>query len=347
MPLIDVAALTEMVREVFLHNRVSAENAKILAETCVFAERDGAESHGLFRLPGYIASLKSGWVDGFAQACVDAPGGGSIVKVDARNGFAQPALRRAFARTVALSHQHGICLLAIRDSHHFGPLWLDIEPFVDQGLVALAFVNSSTRVVPWGGHEPVYGTNPMAFGVPRRDAWPMIFDQSSSAVAFGDVKLAALAGRKLPEGAGVDRHGNPTTDAAAVVDGGGLLPFGGHKGSSIALMVELLCAALNGGSFSFEVDHSSYAGAQTPRTGETLIVIDPAKTTHRDFTARTDELFSRLRQAGQERLPADRRYARRRRAEQSGIEVSDGMIRLIAELSCAPIESLSTKRGNL
>jgi delta1-piperideine-2-carboxylate reductase len=336
MPLIEVPTLIDMVREVFLHNFVSAENAQVLAETCVFAERDGAESHGLFRLPGYVASLTSGWVDGFTQALVDAPEGGSIVKVDARNGFAQPALRRASAQAVALARKQGICLLAIRDSHHFGPLWLDVEPFVQEGLVVLAFVNSTPRVVPWGGRVPIYGTNPMAFGVPRRNALPMIIDQSSSAVAFGDVKLAALAGGKLPEGAGVDRHGNPTTDARAVADGGALLPFGGYKGSSIAMMVELLCAGLNGGSFSFEVDHSDHPGAQTPRTGETLFLIDPSQTTHRDFVNRAEDLFARLRQAGQERLPADRRYACRRQAEQQGIEIDDAMIALIGELKGAP-----------
>ena len=107
MALIDISTLTDMVREVFLNNRVSLENAQILAETCVFSERDGAQSHGLFRLPGYIASLKSGWVDGLVQALIEVPNGSSIVKADARNGFAQPALRRAFPRTVELSRQRG------------------------------------------------------------------------------------------------------------------------------------------------------------------------------------------------------------------------------------------------
>jgi delta1-piperideine-2-carboxylate reductase len=333
MPLIEVPTLIELVREVFLHNFVSAENAQVLAETCVFAERDGAQSHGLFRLPGYVASLKSGWVDGFAQAVIDAPEGSSVIKVDARNGFAQPALRGAGAEAAALARKQGICLLAIRDSHHFGPLWLDVEPFALEGLVALAFVNSSPRVVPSGGREPVYGTNPMAFGVPRYNAQPMIIDQSSSAMAFGDVKIAAQAGRTLLEGVGVDRQGNATTDARAIADGGALLPFGGHKGSSIAMMVELMCAGLNGGSFSFEVDASKYPGAQTPRTGETLILIDPIHTTNRDFLARAEDLFARLRLAGQERLPADRRYASRRRAEQQGIEVEEAMFALIRELS--------------
>ena len=163
----------------------------------------------------------------------------------------------------------------------------------------------------------------------------MVFDQSSSAMAFGDVKLAAVAGRALPRGAGVDRDGRPTEDAAEVIDGGALLPFGQHKGSSIAMMVELLCAALNGGSFSFEVDHSGHPGAQTPRTGETLIVIDPTKTTHCDFVARSETLFARLAQAGQERLPADRRYADRRKSEEYGIEVSEATIEMIRELSRA------------
>ena len=154
----------------------------------------------------------------------------------------------------------------------------------------------------------------------------MVFDQASSAMAFGDVKLAAAAGEPLPEGAAVDRDGRPSTDAAAVVAGGALLPFGGHKGSSIALMVELLCAGLTGGSFSFEVDHSGFPGAQTPRTGETIVLIDPEKAGQHRFVERVELLFSRLSTAGQGRLPGDRRYARRRQAERDGIPVNASML---------------------
>jgi delta1-piperideine-2-carboxylate reductase len=331
MPQVPLDTLTGLVVDVFVRNGTSPGNAAILARTVVSAEADGAASHGLFRLPGYVDSLKSGWVDGVASPVVEADG--SIIRVDACNGFAQPALGAASPDAIATVRRQGVCVIAIRESHHFGALWSDVEPFAREGLVALSFVNSITRVVPWGGHSPVYGTNPMAFAVPRATADPMVVDQSSSAMAFGDVKLAAKAGHPLPEGAGVDRHGQPTTDAASVVDGGALLPFGGHKGSSIAMLVELLCAGLTGGNFSFEVDLSGHPGAQTPRTGQTLILIDPSRTTTRDFVERAECLFGRLAEAGQTRLPGDRRYANRRRAEVDGVSVDDATLQMLDRLT--------------
>src|SRR5690606_30733895 len=152
-------------------------------------------------------------------------------------------------------------LLSIRHSHHFGALWPDIEPFARRGFIALAMVNSMRSVVPHGAHRPVYGTNPLGFAAPRDAADPLVFDQASSSMANGDVQIAAREGRMLPEGTGVDRDGNPTTDPSAVLDGGALLPFGGHKGSSIAMMMEIMSAALSGGDFSFEVDWSGFPGA--------------------------------------------------------------------------------------
>jgi delta1-piperideine-2-carboxylate reductase len=152
-------------------------------------------------------------------------------------------------------------------------------------------------------------------------------------MAFGDVKLDAQEGRPLPEGTAVDQRGNPCTDAIKVLDGGALLPFGQYKGSSIAMMVELLCAGLTGGNFSFEVDHSRYPGAQTPRTGETLIVIDPDQTSVRNFEERAETLFTHLLGAGQERLPGDRRYANRRIAEELGVEVDEKTLETVKQLA--------------
>ena len=220
MRLIPVDELTALVQQVFLRHGASVGNSAILARTVVFAERDGAKSHGLFRLPGYVSTLESGWVDGTAEPELEAPDDRAVLRVDARNGFAQPALQTATEAAIATARRTGTATIAIRDSHHFGALWLDVEPFARAGLVALAFVNSISRVVPFGGRRPVFGTNPMAFACPRMRGDPFVFDQSSSAMAFGDIKLAALAREALPGGAAVDAAGRPTTDAAAAAGGG-------------------------------------------------------------------------------------------------------------------------------
>lgn len=318
---LDFDRLSTLLERIFLKHGVSPENARILAENCASCERDGSFSHGVFRIPGYVSSLGSGWVDGKAAPVVEDTGG-AFIRVDARNGFAQPALMAARALFVERAREHGVALLALRRSHHFSALWPDVEPFAEEGLVALSFVNSFATVVPSGGRKAIFGTNPLAFAAPRRDEPPFVFDQASSAIANGDVQIAAREGRLLEEGAGVDRHGNPTRDPKAVLDGGALLPFGGHKGGAIALMVEILGAALTGGYFSGEFDWSEFRGAQTPKTGQLIIVVDPERGGNAVFRDRVSEICALTREAGQERLPGDRRMAFRAQAAVAGIPLS-------------------------
>ena len=323
--------LVDLVFRIFESNGMSADNARVIARLCVAAERDGAKSHGLFRVPGYVADLRSGWVDGRAIPVV-SDGVGAIVKVDARNGYAQVALGAARQQGIDKAHKSGSCIIAVRDSHHFGALWADVEPFAQKSLVALAFVNSVARMVPFGGHVPVYGTNPMALAVPRKGGEPLVFDQASSVVAFGDVLLAAQSGSQLEYGIGVDRQGAPTTDPVAVIKGGALLPFGGYKGSSIAMMVEVLSAALTGSNFSSEVDFSAYPGAQTPKTGELVILIDPAHTGAKNFEDRIEVLIANLKESGQPRLPGERRYENRSRSLRDGIVVEKNQLESLQAL---------------
>lgn len=313
--------LADLIQAIFERHGCSPHVAGIIAANMATAERDGAESHGIFRIPGYLGSLDSGWVDGKAVPVVEdvAP---SFLRADARNGFTQVALAAAREALVAKTRANGIALLAIRDSHHFAALWPDVEPFAREGFVALAMVNSMSSVVPHGAHEAVYGTNPLGFAAPRWGDDPLVFDQASSALANGDVQIAAREGHMLPDGSGVDRHGKPTNDPKAVLDGGALLPFGGHKGSSIAMMMEVMSAALSGGNFSFEVDWSDHPGAATPKSGQTIILIDPSIGATRPFAARVETLIERLHSAGQTRLPGDRRYANRRKAMASGIPIT-------------------------
>ena len=316
-------AFTELVallQQVFVLHGTSPEVAEILAHNCASAERDGAHSHGIFRMPGYLSTLASGWVNGRAVPQVTDVASG-FVRVDAGNGFAQPALEAARPLLVEKARSAGIALLAIHNSHHFAALWPDVEPFAEQGLVALSVVNSMTCVVPHGADRPLFGTNPIAFAAPRADGLPIVFDLATSAIAHGDVQIAARKGERLPPGMGVDGLGQPTQDPKAVLEGGALLPFGGHKGSALSMMVELLAAALTGGNFSFEFDWSDHPGARTPWTGQLLIVIDPSKTSGQVFAERSQELVRQMHAAGLRRLPGDRRHRARAKSEQEGIVV--------------------------
>src|SRR5436305_4067871 len=243
---VTVAELTDVVTRILTRHGMLRENAAPVADTVVAAERDGSAGHGLLRLPGYVATLHSGWVDGRAVPLVTdaAPG---LVVTDAANGFAQPALHASAPLLRRKASQQGIAALAIRNSHHFAALWPDIEPFAAAGFITLGVVNGRRRMVVWDGKQKVLGTSPMGFACPRPGRLPLVWDQASSVMAQGEILLAAQRGDMLPEGVGLDADGLPTTDPRAVLDGGSILPFGGHKGSSIAFMIEILAGALTGG----------------------------------------------------------------------------------------------------
>jgi delta1-piperideine-2-carboxylate reductase len=179
--------------------------AAVLAHNCASAQRDGAHSHGVFRMPGYVSTLASGWVDG---QCPGDRRGVGLCAGRCRQRFAQPALAAARALLVEKARSAGIAVLAIHNSHHFAALWPDVEPFADEGLVALSVVNSMTCVVPHGARKPLFGTNPIAFAAPCAGHDPIVFDMATSAMAHGDVQIAARAGQQLPEGMGVDAGGS-------------------------------------------------------------------------------------------------------------------------------------------
>lgn len=316
------AALAGLIAQALIRHGMSAGNAGLVAAVVAAAERDGAASHGLLRMPGYIATLKSGWVDGAAEPVVKRPAP-SIVTADARNGFAQVAHAAARDTGLAAVRETGMAAICIRDSHHFAALWPDVEPFAEQGLVALTVVNTRSRIVVWGGKRKVLGTNPMAFACPRDGGPPIVWDQASSLRAQGEVLLARTEGHQVPEGTGLDAAGNPTTDPAAILDGGALLPFGGHKGAGIAFMIEVLAAAFTGGRFGFQDESAKFPGAQTSNAGQFLLLIDPARCAGDAFPGRVSTLIAALRDAGSERLPGDARRRRREQALRDGIVVPD------------------------
>ncbi|WP_342635272.1 Ldh family oxidoreductase [Rhizobium chutanense] len=329
---ISFQALEQLLAAIFVRHGVSEANATILAGNCAGCERDGSLSHGLFRIPGYISSLKSGWVDGKAVPDIEDVGA-AFMRVDARNGFAQPALAAAMPHLVDKVVASGVAVVAIRDSHHFSALWPDLEPLARSGFVALSMVSGLACVAPPGGRSAVFGTNPIAFATPVAGAHPMIYDFATSAMSNGDLWLAARAGHDVPLGTGVNASGELTGDPKAILAGGALLPFGGHKGAALSLMVEVLASALTGGQFSSEVDFSNHPGAETPKTGQIVIVIDPIRGGNKLFAERVAKLMGSVRDAGQPRLPSDRRYRTREASERDGISLETDTCEYLVSLS--------------
>lgn len=320
--------ITKLVKKLLQDNGADHVAARAVANSIVAAERDGVHAHGLRRLPAYLSALRTQWVNGAAamSIAINSPG---VLQVNASNGFAQAALARAKQDALQRVRANGICAISIRDSHHFGVLWPDVEQFADEGLVSLSFVNCRSLIVGPGAKKTVLGTNPVAFAVPRQNAPPLVCDLASSTMSHGDVMLAAQDGRSVEMGVGVDNEGNPTQNPSEIVTGGALLPFGGHKGFWIALLVEVMAAALTGGRFGFEDALDNPDGGSTSNAGQLLILIDPKQTNSTNFCARIEALLAMIRAAGTDRLPGDRRYRSREEASRNGIEVSPETLELL------------------
>ncbi|MBN8937901.1 MAG: Ldh family oxidoreductase [Rhizobiales bacterium] len=315
---VSVDDLEALVRAALSRAGMAPDNVGPVAATIVACERDGVKSHGILRLAGFVHSLKIGWADGTARPAITSETA-SLLSVDARNGFAQVALDVATPRLLAMAEASGVAVLLTRNSHHFAALWPDIEPFAARGLVALTCVNSKKRMAAWGGGRPVTGTNAIAFATPRPGHPPLVWDQSSSVLSQGDVLLAANEGRAVAPGVGCDAFGQPTTSASDILDGGALLPFGGSKGASLAVMVEILAAALTGGRFGFE-DQSPAGPTTTSFGGQFLLLINPGRA-QSGFDERVSVLVAAILDAGASRLPGDRRYRQRRISAAEGIDV--------------------------
>jgi len=321
--------LTELVEAALLRSGLAARSGVMIAQAIVAAEIDGCRSHGIYRVPGYANSLASGWVDGNAAPVVEDVAAG-LVRVDARDGFAQVALSQASALLAEKAARVGVAAMAVRNSHHFAALWQDIEPFAERGFVALNMVNSRSRMVIWNGRRKVLGTNPIAFACPRTGRSPICWDQATSVMSHGDVLLRAAAGIALPPGVGLDAQGLDTTDADAVAHGGALLPFGGVKGGSIAFMVEVFAAALTGANFGFQDDSASFPGAQTSRAGQFILLVDPSTIAGDDFAGRMETLIETIRLAGASRIPSEHRHQHRAAVRRAGkVEVDEASYRAL------------------
>lgn len=301
----------------------SEEQAGAIADTVTAAERDGCKSHGLFRIPFYSRAIAGGRVSPRAVPELTrlAP---AVLKVDAGFGFAPLALAVGAEPLATCAREQGIAALCVTNAFNIAALWPEVERLAEQGLVAFAFTAAMSYVAPAGGTRPLYGTNPMAFAWPRAGRPPLVFDQASSASARGEIQLHLRDGKPLPEGWAVGPDGEPTTDPETAL-AGAQLPFGGHKGAAIALMVELLAGALVGDMFSFEAKEVDTAKTGAPLGGEFMIAIDPGRCIadgdRAAQMAHSEQLFARILEQPGTRLPSDRRFAARERTPAEGVEI--------------------------
>ena len=300
----------ELAKKTLLANGCDEETATILADLIMKAERDGSLSHGLFRLPAYVSGLKSGKINGKARPEVKkiSP---SVIKVLGNNCLAPMVLNKGLPELIKTAKENGVAVLAINNSHHMAAMWPETEAVAEEGLVAFACTSYKPAVAPAGATKPLFGTNPISFAWPRPGKTPVVFDMATASMAMGEVQVAKREGHKVPLGTGLTKEGKETIDPAEIADGGVLLPFGGYKGSGIAMMVELLAGALVGDNFSFETAAKDNNDGGPPSGGEFILAISPEKISGSGWDKHADEFFNKMKSMEGVRLPGERRHKNR------------------------------------
>jgi len=297
------------------NNQTSENNAKEVADALINAEFDGQAGHGLSRIPSYVEQLTAGKVKGNVESSI-LSSKGSVICIDANNGFAFPAISLAIKEITTVCKNYGIAAASVSRSHHFGQAGRHVERLAEQGLIGLMFGNTPKAIPPWGGSKPLFGTNPIAFSVPRANDAPMVIDMSLSKVARGKVMIANQQNEKIPEGWAIDAEGKPTTDPKKAL-AGAMLPIGDAKGSALALMVEVLAAALTGSNFGFEASSFLDDEGDSPAVGQLIIAIDPRFFSGESFGERTETLVGAILEQPGTRLPGDKRIEKRKAYEKS------------------------------
>lgn len=305
-------------------------NAETVAAHLVDAELAGMRSHGLQRVPQYVAEIERGEIAPAARPVVE--GSGSLRRVNGRRTFGQVAAVAAVQVVERAAREHGVALVTVHEAGHAGRIGAYVESLANAGLVALAFCSgprSGHRVAPFGGRAGRLATNPISWAAPSAGGEPPVADLSTSTTAEGQVRLLRELGRRAPAGMLRTAAGEPTDDPADLYTDppGTIEPLGGelygYKGTALALLVEVMATLLAG-------EESDDGG----RVGNNLALL--AIRGDARLGARVDRLASYVRssptRAGIEtvQMPGDRERAARRAAD--GVAVPGSVWRALEQL---------------
>jgi uncharacterized oxidoreductase len=255
----------------------SEANAVSVAESLVLAQESGHTSHGVMRLSEYVEFVGKGQVNPSTTPIV-ASDRGAVVNLDGQWGWGQVACKKAVELVAEKANNLGIATVAINSCNHIGRLGEYVEMLSKRSLIAIMFCNTGPSVAAHGGTTRLFGTNPFAAAIPAEDG-DIVIDFATAASAEGKLRIAHSTGVQVPQGLVITKDGVPTTDPGAFYEGGALLPFGGHKGYCLSLLIDLLGGGLSG-------IHPAMNSGYSHGNGTVLIAMNP------DFFVGSDNFSS-------------------------------------------------------
>lgn len=326
--------LAEFVRSALKRCAVPAEDASIVAECLLYANLSGVDSHGIVHLAHYMRRLANGTIKA-APAIEYSTPRPALLRVNGDDGLGHVVTARAIDRGLNICRSQGSAVVVVENSSHFGMAAYHVRRFTDANLVGMIMTHTDARIVPTGARTPFVGTNPVAFGFPTAEE-PLVLDIATSSVPFGKISVAATEGRSIPADWGLDREGEPTTDPSKVV---GLHPIAGHKGSGLAIMVDLFCAMFSGMPFGPHINRM-FDDLQAPRKLghfialwdiSALVPIEELKRRMREYVSELHAL-PRRDSGSPLQFPGEPEALKRRERLAAGIPLEPGLLRELTDL---------------
>jgi LDH2 family malate/lactate/ureidoglycolate dehydrogenase len=320
---------------------LGGEDLERFVDGVVEADLRDLASHGVFRIPFYVRGFRLGELNP-RPVVRELHAFGATRHLDGDNGLGVILGQQSMDIAVGLAAQHGIGMVAVRNSNHTGVLAVHVMRAAKQGMIGYFVSNAPALMAPWGGIDPLLSNSPFAYAFPTSEE-PIVLDMACSAAARGKIRLAAKEGKKIPLGWAVDVDGRPTEDASAALEGL-ILPMAGYKGYGIALANELLAAALPGATLAMNVSRAFLKEDPTHLDswgiGHVAMVINPdAFAGTGELIAATDELVNKLkgsrRAQGHDRIlvPGEPEAEARAHRLRHGVPVSAAVARSLREFA--------------
>ena len=296
---ISINNLSNLVLEVLTKIGVSENDANIILDTILFANRRGVSSHGIGRLPLYVHKIASGHYNPKNEISVIADNA-AYGLLDAKNGFGQVAAFQATKMAIEKAKKYGIAVVGVRNSNNFGTAGFFGDMAAREGCAAMVFANAAPAIAPTGGNKTIFGTNPLCFAFPGvDDVAPILLDMATTIVARGKIRLAAKNGERIPLDWALGPNGQPTDDPNVALRGS-LLPIGGYKGYGLSMFVDIFAGLLTGSRFAGEVKNLSNMDEESGN-GHFFVVIDVDKfMTEGEKRERINHFFHAVKACGED-----------------------------------------------
>ncbi|RVT86907.1 Ldh family oxidoreductase [Rhodobacteraceae bacterium CCMM004] len=331
-------ALGALVRGICAAAGVDPAQTESLADNLVWNDLAGRRNHGVERLPILIERAAKGLIACPCPAQVTriAP---AAARIDGANGFGQHLGRLGMDEAIALARGAGVGAVGVRDSNFYGTGAYFVNLAAEAGMIGLALSNAFPKVAAAGGHRPVLGTNPLAFGAPAPGG-ALLVDMSTAALAGSTLRAHVREGTPLPEGLAVDERGTPVTDPVAAAKAT-LLPAAGVKGFGLALLVEVLAGVLTGAGIGAGVGSLYRDFDRGGDSGHFFLAVDIGRWMDADaFAARMEDLRAQLEASGPDgavRLPGAARWQTMAASRRDGLA--------LAPATEAGLRDLATRYG--